>query len=79
MKRILIAMLSIAFLGLALVMPGSMLINKTQAQGRGQNERSGLQPDGTFIFHGTRYASQQAFIESGARCAARSPHEIRKK
>lgn len=77
MKRMLMALLSIMFLGLALVMPGSVLINNTQAQGRGQNERPGLQSDGTFIFHGTRYASQQAFIESGARCAARSPDEIR--
>ncbi|MBI1895256.1 MAG: zinc metalloprotease [Acidobacteria bacterium] len=34
------------------------------------------QSDGPFTFNGTRYTSQQAFIESGARCATKQPDAI---
>jgi Pregnancy-associated plasma protein-A len=76
MKRVSIAMLSVAILCLALLMPGSIAVNRTHAQGR-SNDRQGLQSDGTFVFKGTRYASQQAFVESGARCATKHPDEIK--
>lgn len=36
----------------------------------------GAQSDGPFTFNGTRYASHQAFIDSGARCATRQPDAI---
>jgi hypothetical protein len=34
------------------------------------------QSDGTFTLNGTRWASQQAFVESGGRCGAKQPDEI---
>jgi hypothetical protein len=34
------------------------------------------QSDGPFTFNGTRYASQQAFIDSGARCSTKQPDAI---
>jgi hypothetical protein len=61
-------------LALAVALPASL--DGALAQSRA-GQRSGLQPDGTFIFKGVRYASQQSFVESGARCAARGPDDIR--
>jgi hypothetical protein len=34
------------------------------------------QSDGPFTFNGTRYASQKAFIDSGARCSTKQPDAI---
>ncbi len=43
-----------------------------QVQGRGQLQRPGHQPDGTFVgSDGTVFVSQQAFVDSGLRCGTR--------
>jgi hypothetical protein len=52
-------------LSLALVLPG-LALNKGQSQI--DKYRPGLQPDGSFVVGGIKYASQQGFIQSGRRC-----------
>jgi hypothetical protein len=52
-------LLSLIGLALAVALPASL--HGALAQGRA-SQRSGLQPDGTFIFKGVRYASQQSFV-----------------
>ena len=63
-------LLLVICIGLAVAAAGYYVRNiSVQAQGRGQTSHPGMQPDGTFVgADGTRYASQQAFVESGMRC-----------
>lgn len=68
------------FMGLAAVVIGLVLaisgyylqgVN-AQGQGRGQQQRPGMQPDGTFVGpDGTVFVNQRAFVESGLRCGFR--------
>jgi hypothetical protein len=55
----------------------SLQVTLAQGQGRGQQARPGHQPDGSFVGpDGTRYVSQQEFVESGLRCGTRESDDV---
>ena len=55
----------------------SVQVTLAQGQGRGQQARPGHQPDGSFVGpDGTRYVSQQDFVESGLRCGTREADDL---
>ena len=66
-------LLACAAISLCLVMVISGSYQQgVRAQGQGQGQRPGVQPDGTFVTpDGTVFVSQRDFVESGRRCAFR--------
>jgi hypothetical protein len=73
MKRKLIALVTLLALGLSLALS---MASSQDAYAQKQAGLSGIQADGTFVIGETRFASQQAFIESGHRCSVVEPDEM---
>src|SRR6266498_2471688 len=65
--------LLLVFFAAALVVPGSIGIRSTQAQGVQDDDDDRI----PFHFNGKTWPSKKAFIDSGARCAAPFEDEIK--
>jgi len=87
MRKVLFG-IALVLMGLALVSPRLSLVNPSHAQGAKKADGAKIDPatptdeeegedDIPFQFNGRTWRNKKAFIDSGARCAAKHPDEIK--